>query len=59
MIARYLTAILLRQRGDNRKLATEIVEKLSEESQTRLYRVLDDLQMEVSRERTKRKRNFT
>lgn len=32
--------MLLRERGDNRKLAEEVLEKLSEQSKERLFRIL-------------------
>jgi hypothetical protein len=42
MIDRHLESMLLRQRGNNRVLAREILEKLSQESKDRLYRILRD-----------------
>ena len=42
MIDRHLESMLLRQRGNNRVLAKEILEKLSQESKDRLYRILRD-----------------
>lgn len=53
MIARYLTAMILRNRGQNQQLADEITEKLSPESQERLYRILQDNENELSRLRQK------
>jgi hypothetical protein len=52
---RYLEALLLQQRGDNRPLVAEIKEKLSPAAQERLYRVLQDMQQEASSERRKRR----
>lgn len=40
MIDRNLQSMLLRERGDNRKLAEEVLEKLSSESKERLFRIL-------------------
>ena len=42
MIDRNLQAMLLRERGNNRKLAEEVLEKLSSESKERLFRILQD-----------------
>lgn len=42
MIDRHLQSMLLRERGNNRKLAEEVLEKLSEESKERLFRILQD-----------------
>jgi len=42
MIDRHLESMLLRQRGNNRVLVKEILEKLSQESKDRLYRILRD-----------------
>lgn len=38
--------MLLRERGNNRKLAEEVLEKLSEESKERLFRILQDHESE-------------
>lgn len=46
MIDRHLQAMLLRERGNNRKLAEEVLEKLSEESKERLFRILQDHESE-------------
>lgn len=43
---RHLESMILRQRGQNRKLAAEIVEKLSEEGKERLFRIFQDLELE-------------
>lgn len=40
MIDRHLESMLLRERGNNRKLAEEILDKLSYESKERLFRIL-------------------
>lgn len=42
MIDRHLQAMLLREKGNNRKLAEEVLEKLSAESKERLFRILQD-----------------
>lgn len=42
MIDRHLSSMLLRERGNNRKLAEEVLEKLSTESKERLFRILQD-----------------
>jgi len=39
MIDRYLESMILRERGQNQKLAQEILEKLSPESKERLFRI--------------------
>jgi len=48
MIDRHLESLLLRQRGNNRSLAKEILEKLSSESKERLLRILQDSENEKS-----------
>ena len=45
---RHLVAILLRQRGQNGPLVTEIVEKLSPEAKERLYRVLFEMEQQIA-----------
>lgn len=47
-IARHLESMLLRQRGQNGRLAEEVSEKLSAESQERLFRILQDMEREAS-----------
>jgi len=42
MIDRHLNSMLLREKGNNRKLVEEILEKLSAESKERLFRILQD-----------------
>lgn len=42
MIDRHLESALLRERGNNRKLVEEILEKISEEGKERLFRILQD-----------------
>lgn len=42
MIDQYLQSMILRERGNNRKLSEEILEKLSTESKERLFRILKD-----------------
>jgi hypothetical protein len=42
MIDRHLQSMLLREKGNNRKLAEEVLEKLSAESKERLFRILQD-----------------
>lgn len=56
MIDRHLQALLLRERGDNRQLAAEVLEKLSPESKDRLYRLLQAMKAETEAERGKRRR---
>jgi len=46
VIDRHLFSMLLRARGNNRKLAEEVLEKLSAESKERLYRILQDQESE-------------
>jgi len=41
---RHIESMILRQRGRNRDLAKEIVEKISEEGKERLFRILQDLE---------------
>jgi hypothetical protein len=48
MIDRHLESMLLRQSGNNRSLAKEVLEKLSKESKERLYRILRDQEDERS-----------
>lgn len=45
---RHLESAILRQRGQNARLAKEIVEKVSEEGKERLFRILQDLENEKS-----------
>jgi len=45
--------MLLRQRGRNGKLAGEISEKLSEESQERLLRIFQDMEAAAAANRRK------
>lgn len=49
MIDRHLQSMLLRKRGNNRKLAEEVLEKLSAESKDRLFRILQDHENEQIR----------
>lgn len=44
---RHLESAILRQRGQNRQLAAEIVEKISEEGKERLFRILQDVENEL------------
>jgi len=44
---RHLESAILRQRGQNRQLASEIVEKISEEGKERLFRILQDVENEL------------
>ena len=48
--------MLLRERGDNRVLASEVIDKLSISSKQRLLHVINDIKSETSNERRKRKR---
>jgi len=52
---RYLESIILRQRGQNRELAQEVNEKLSEKCKERLFRILQDLESERNRFENKAK----
>lgn len=54
-ITQHLTSQLHRQRGDNTKLARDVL-RLPRDSQDRLFRVLRDMEMEVASERSKRRR---
>lgn len=56
MIDQHLRAILLRQRGDNRAMVEELLEKLSPASKERLFRVLQSMQQDAASERQKRQR---
>jgi hypothetical protein len=56
MIDRYLESMILRERGQNQKLAQEILEKLSPESKERLFRLLSDKENEINSLRNKAKR---
>lgn len=46
MIDRHLESMILRQRGNNRALAKEVLEKLSAESKERLFRILQEQENE-------------
>ena len=48
MIDRYLESMILRERGQNQKLAQEILEKLSPESKERLFRIFQDKENEIN-----------
>jgi hypothetical protein len=52
---RHLESMILRQRGQNRLLAKEIVEKISEEGKERLFRILQDMENEVQSAKRKTK----
>lgn len=56
MIDAHLRALLLQQRGDNRSMVSEILEKLTPTSKERLFRVLQGMQQAASQERQKRQR---
>lgn len=47
MIDRYLESMILRERGQNHKLAQEVLEKLSPESKERLFRIFQDKENEL------------
>jgi hypothetical protein len=47
MIDRYLESMILRERGQNQKLAQEILEKLSAESKERLFRIFQNKEVEL------------
>ena len=55
MIDRYLESMILKQRGQNRSLAEEILTKLSPENKERLYRIFQDIELELAREKKKTK----
>jgi hypothetical protein len=57
VIMRHLEAMILQERGDNRNLLAEIKEKLSPESQERLFRLFQDHEHEIGR--LKRKASMT
>lgn len=57
-IDRYLESILLRQRGQNQKLAKEVLENLTPESKKQLFHILQDMEDDISRQRRKA-RDFT
>lgn len=46
---RHLESKLLRQRGSNRELTQEILEKISPKSKERLFRIFQDIEMEQMR----------
>ena len=48
---RHIQSILLQQRGQNQKLVNDINTLLPEDSKERLFRVLQDMEMEIRRER--------
>jgi len=54
-IDRHLEALLLQQRGDNAPLVREVLACLSPAARERLFRVLRDLESEVSSEKRMRK----
>lgn len=43
---RHLESMILRQRGQNRELVAEILEKISEVGKERLFRILQDMERE-------------
>lgn len=43
---RHIESAILRQRGQNRDLANEILEKVSEKGKERLFRILQDMESE-------------
>jgi len=47
MIDRHLESMILRERGQNQKLAQEILEKLSPESKERLFRIFQLKESEI------------
>ncbi len=47
-IRQALYAVLMRQAGDNRQLADEVMEKLLPSSQRRLYRILNEFESQVN-----------
>lgn len=47
MIDRHLESMILREKGQNQKLAREVLEKLSEEGKERLFRIFQDKELEL------------
>jgi hypothetical protein len=43
---RHLEGMILRQRGQNRELVAEILEKISDKGKERLFRILQDMEHE-------------
>jgi len=58
MIDRYLESMILRERGQNQKLAQEILEKLSPESKERLFRIFQLKENELQAMKNKMKRSL-
>jgi len=56
MIDRYLESMILRERGQNQKLAQEVLEKLSPESKERLFRIFQLKENELVALKNKLKR---
>jgi hypothetical protein len=52
-IFRHLAGILLRQRGQNQKLVDDIETLLPPDSQERLFRILQDIESELSASKRK------
>lgn len=46
---RHLEAVILRQRGQNRELVSEILENISEKGKERLFRIFQDMEQERDR----------
>jgi len=48
MFDRALSQVILKQRGQNQKLVTELLDKISEESKERLHRIIQDLESDLA-----------
>jgi transcription elongation factor GreA-like protein len=48
MFDKALSQVILKQRGQNQKLATELLDKISEENKERLYRIIQDLESDLA-----------
>jgi len=50
---RHIQSILLQQRGQNQKLVNDVITLLPEDSKERLFRILQDMENEISNQRRK------
>ena len=48
MFDRALSQVILKQRGQNQKLVTELLDKISEENKERLYRIIQVLESDLA-----------
>jgi transcription elongation factor GreA-like protein len=48
MFDKALSQVILKQRGQNQKLVTELLNKISEENKERLYRIIQDLESDLA-----------